>query len=51
MRRRLFATGALAAIGLPAFAQTELSALERLRQRRRLSVAVYKDMPPFSADG
>lgn len=47
-RRVLLAAGALA---LPAFAQSEDSALDRVRQRGRLSVAVYKDMPPFSDGG
>ena len=47
-RRALLATGALA---LPVFAQPETSTLERVRRRGRLSVALYKDMPPFSDGG
>lgn len=54
MKRRglLAAGGALALWPLrPALAQPEASALERVQQRGRLSVAVYKDMPPFSDGG
>ena len=50
-RRRLVAAAALSALALPARAQEGLPALERVRQRGRLSVAVYKDMPPFSDGG
>jgi len=50
-RRRLVAAAALSALALPARAQEGVPALERVRQRGRLSVAVYKDMPPFSDGG
>jgi len=50
-RRRLVAAAALSALALPARAQEGLPALERVRQRGRLSVAVYKYMPPFSDGG
>jgi ABC-type amino acid transport substrate-binding protein len=41
---------ALAAAPLAARAQ-DAPALERIRQRGRLAVAVYQDLPPFSANG
>jgi ABC-type amino acid transport substrate-binding protein len=49
-RRGLLALAAALA-AQRALAQPEASALERVRQRGRLSVAVYKDMPPFSDGG
>ena len=52
-RRRLLAAAALSSLGglgsLPARAQQD-SALERVKQRGILSVAVYKELPPFSGD-
>jgi ABC-type amino acid transport substrate-binding protein len=42
---------ALAGLGSGALAQTEAPALERIRARGRLSVAVYQDLPPFSVNG
>ena len=53
-RRRTLVAGALgllAGIGLPARAQTETKALDAIRQRGRLTVAVYNDMPPFNVKG
>ena len=53
-RRRTLAAGALgllAGVGLPARAQTEVKALDAIRARGRLTVAVYKDMPPFNVNG
>jgi ABC-type amino acid transport substrate-binding protein len=47
-RRTLLA--ALGAAPLAALAQ-EAAALERIRQRGRLAVAVYQDLPPFSSGG
>jgi ABC-type amino acid transport substrate-binding protein len=53
-RRRTLAAGALgllAGVGLPARAQTETKALDAIRLRGRLTVAVYNDMPPFNVKG
>jgi ABC-type amino acid transport substrate-binding protein len=61
-RRRTLAAGALgllAGLGLPAAAQTAAptdapaapKALDAIRQRGRLTVAVYNDMPPFNVKG
>ena len=49
-RRGLIAAAGIAAIGLPAAAQ-EVAALERVKKRGSLSVAVYQDLPPFNVDG
>ncbi len=46
-RRALLAAAAAAAASGSAFAQTEPSALARVRSRGRLVVGVYNDMPPF----
>jgi ABC-type amino acid transport substrate-binding protein len=60
MRRRQFTGGAaalalaagLGAMPAPARAQaTEPGALQRIRQRGTLVVAVYQDQPPFNVDG
>jgi ABC-type amino acid transport substrate-binding protein len=45
------ALAALATLGSTALAQQEAPALERIRARGRLSVAVYQDQPPFSLNG
>jgi ABC-type amino acid transport substrate-binding protein len=53
-RRRTLAAaglGLLAGFGGPAGAQTEVKALDAIRLRGRLTVAVYKDMPPFNVNG
>ena len=52
-RRRLLAATALASLVPPgtALAQSELSALERVRKRGILVVAVYEDHPPFHVAG
>ncbi len=42
---------AAAGVALPVVAQQEASALERIRARGRLSVAVYQELPPFSVGG
>ncbi len=48
-QRRALLLVAAGALALPALAQdAQPPALERIRQRGRLTVAVYKDMPPFS---
>ena len=51
-RRRLFnaAAAALATLALPARSQDK-PALQRIRERGSLVVAVYNDMPPFSSAG
>ncbi len=50
-RRSLFnAAAALATLALPAWAQDK-SALQRIRERGTLVVAVYNDMPPFNSAG
>ncbi len=48
---RRAAVAALAGLGSAALAQTEAPALERIRARGRLSVAVYQELPPFSLNG
>ncbi len=48
---RRAALAALAAVGAAAFAQQEAPALERIRARGRLVVAVYQELPPFSVGG
>lgn len=51
-RRRLLAAAALSALGAaPAAAQSQDSALARVKQRGVLSVAVYTEMPPFNDGG
>ena len=52
-RRRVLALAAGACTLGPAavLAQGEPTALERIRKRGTLVVAVYKDMPPFNVDG
>lgn len=50
-RRRLLAGAALAPVVGAALAQTETSALEKVKQRGSLTVAVYQDMPPFHDGG
>jgi ABC-type amino acid transport substrate-binding protein len=50
--RRRWLAAALAAAALPAWAQpAPAGALPKLRERGSLVVAVYRDMPPFNADG
>lgn len=51
LRSRRAALLALAGVGSAAFTQQEAPALERIRARGRLSVAVYDDLPPFSMNG
>lgn len=51
MWSRRAAVAALAGLGTAAFAQQETSALESIRARGRLSVAVYQELPPFSVGG
>lgn len=54
LRRRtllLSALGAGAAAALPARAAEPTPTLDRLRERGRLSVAVYNDLPPFHVAG
>lgn len=51
MWSRRAAVAALAGLGTAAFAQQETPALERIRARGRLSVAVYQELPPFSVGG
>ena len=50
-RALVLAAGACALGPAAVLAQGEPSALERIRQRGTLVVAVYKDMPPFNVDG
>src|SRR5438105_1810142 len=50
MRRRRLLLAAGAALLVPA-ARADESALQRIRARGRLTVAVYQDMPPFHVDG
>lgn len=50
-RRRLLAAAALAPAAGAAFGQSEASALEKVKQRGSLTVAVYQDMPPFYDGG
>ena len=53
-RRALLAAAAFGALGLasgPARAQTEPTALERIKKRGTLVVGVYNDMPPFNDGG
>jgi ABC-type amino acid transport substrate-binding protein len=53
-RRDLIGGGLAALLGCAAasvHAQTPATALERIRQRGRLIVAVYNDLPPFHAAG
>lgn len=50
-RRRLLAGAALAPVAVAARAQYEVSALEKVKQRGSLTVAVYQDMPPFHDRG
>ena len=50
-RRLLLAAAALGAAAGPALALAEGSALARVRERGRLSVAIYNDMPPFHVGG
>lgn len=50
-RRALLAAAALGAAAGPALALAEGSALARVRERGRLSVAIYNDMPPFHVGG
>jgi ABC-type amino acid transport substrate-binding protein len=50
-RRRLLAGAALAPVVGAVLAQTETSALEKVKQRGSLTVAVYQDMPPFHDGG
>lgn len=53
MNRRHLLAAALAGTALagPARGQTEPTALEKVRQRGRLSVAVYNELPPFHEAG
>jgi ABC-type amino acid transport substrate-binding protein len=48
---RRTALAALAALNSSVLAQGEAPALERIRARGRLSVAVYQDLPPFCVNG
>jgi ABC-type amino acid transport substrate-binding protein len=50
-RRSALLAAALAAVAAGRAAAQEPAALERIRARGRLSVAVYQDLPPFSAGG
>jgi ABC-type amino acid transport substrate-binding protein len=51
MRRRQVLLAAGAALLAPAARADEPSALQRIRARGRLTVALYQDMPPFHVDG
>ena len=50
-RRSLLAAAALAPLAGVARAEAPVGALERIRRRGSLSVAVYQDMPPFNTGG
>ena len=50
-RRQLLAAAALAPLAAAARGEEPAGALERIRRRGRLSVAVYQDMPPFNVRG
>ncbi|MBS0340956.1 MAG: transporter substrate-binding domain-containing protein [Proteobacteria bacterium] len=49
-RRTVLQWMGAAGLGAPAFA-ARAGALDRIRERGTLTVALYKDMPPFHADG